>query len=474
MGRNIFVKLSKVLFACFDLLIVNIGILLAFRVKFGHNIPEYNWNSYESVWLGLSLVSLVVFYMFDLYSNWRRKSIYNLIYAIVLSVGTLSLFTMALTFWYRGFSFPRSVIVLSFLIQVVLFISIRSLVWWAAKRKYGRRRVLIIDEKREQAFLFAKKFLQHTTGWFVIHDVLEAERWKKMIHTIHEVDVVLLSPMLSREERAEILSYCSRYGKEVLLVPELFELFILDAEPQQIDDMLVLSVQPPGLSAAQLFLKRLFDIVASLALITLLSPAMLILFILVPATSRGPAIFKQERMGRNGKEYMIYKFRSMVQDAEKYTGPMLAVEKDSRITPLGHFIRATRLDEIPQLFNVLKGDMSLVGPRPERAFFIEQFSEMLPDYTYRMSVKPGITGMAQVMARYSTTAEDKLRFDLMYVRNYSLALDIKILLQTIRVVFQWGQSKGVQHSEEACHDEVLNQLGNYEAAAGRDTITREK
>lgn len=472
MGRNLVVKLSKMLFACFDLLVVNIGIILAFRVKFGDNIPDYNWISYESVWPGLSLISLIIFYMFDLYSNWRRKSIYNLIYAILLSVGTLSLFTMALTFWYRGFSFPRSVIVLSFLIQAVLFIGIRSFIWWAAKRRYGRRRVLIIDETKEQALLFARKFLQHTAGWFVIHDVLEVVSWKRMTNVIHEVDVVLLSPMLSREERAEILSYCSRYGKEVLLVPELFELFILDAEPQQIDDMLVLSVQPPGLSAAQLFIKRLFDIMASLVLITLLSPVMLILFILVPITSKGPAIFKQERIGCNGKEYMIYKFRSMVHDAERYTGPMLAVEKDPRITPLGHFIRATRLDEIPQLFNVLKGNMSLVGPRPERAFFIEQFSEILPDYTYRMSVKPGITGMAQVMARYSTTAEDKLRFDLMYVRNYSLALDIKILFQTIRVVFQWGQSRGVKNYEEVMCDEVMNQLMGYETAVGDERVTK--
>ncbi|BAU26522.1 exopolysaccharide biosynthesis polyprenyl glycosylphosphotransferase [Aneurinibacillus soli] len=449
MGRNIFVKLSKVLFACFDLLVVNIGIILAFRVKFGGNIPLYNWRSYESVCIELSLVSLVVFYMFDLYSNWRRKSLYNLVYAIVLSIGTLSLITMILTFWYRGFSFPRSVIVLTFFIQVILFIGIRSFVWWAAKRKYGRRSVLIIDHTKEQAALFAQKFHQHIEGWFVIHDRLEAACWKERTDLIHDVDVVLLSPLLSREERAEILSYCARYGKEVLLVPELFELFILNAEPQQIDDMLVLSVQPPGLSVAQLFGKRVFDIIVSLTLLIILSPVILILFILVPATSRGPAIFKQERMGRHGKEYRIYKFRSMVQDAEKYTGPMLAVDKDPRITPVGHFIRATRLDEIPQLWNVLKGEMSLIGPRPERAVFIEQFSEALPDYAYRMSVKPGITGLAQIMARYNTTVEDKLRFDLMYVQNYSLALDIKVLLQTIRVVFQWEKARGMPQQEES-------------------------
>ncbi|AMA71705.1 sugar transferase [Aneurinibacillus thermoaerophilus] len=469
MSRNSVVKFYKVLFSIFDLFLVNVGIILAFRLKFGEVIPMYNWSSYITIWPFLSFVALIIFYMFDLYSNWRRKSLYHLIYTIVLSIGMLSLFTMALTFWYRGFSFPRSIIVLSFIIQVILFTLVRSFIWWIAKQRYGRRKVLIIDENLEQGLQFARKFMQHTSGWFIIHNFVPVSEWKRMMNLIQEVDVVLLSPSLSREQQADILSYCSRYGKEVLLVPELFELFILDAEPQQIDDMLVLSVQPPGLTAAQLFLKRAFDIVVSAVLIVLLSPIMLVLFILVPLTSKGPAIFKQERIGRNGKEYMIYKFRSMVHNAEQKTGPTLATDDDPRITPLGKFIRATRLDEIPQLFNVLKGDMSLVGPRPERAFFINQFKENLPDYTYRMSVKPGITGLAQVMAKYSTTVEDKLRFDLMYVRNYSLALDIKILLQTLRVVFQWEQSSGVNHNQQLYEQDLIKKL-NLEIAVGQEKI----
>jgi exopolysaccharide biosynthesis polyprenyl glycosylphosphotransferase len=468
MGRNFMMKFYKVLFSGFDLLLVHVGIMIAFWLKFGEGIPLYNWSSYIKVLPWLSVTALIIFYMFDLYSNWRRKSIYNLIYTIALSIGTLSLFTMVLTFWYRGFSFPRSVIVISAIVQFGLFVGVRSLVWLIAKQKYGRRKVLIIAENIENGLTFAEKFLCHTSGWFIIHNLLPVYQWKKMVHAIHDVDVVLLSPSLPKEEKAEILSYCSRYGKEVLLVPELFELFILDAEPQQIDDMLVLSIQPPGLSAAQLFIKRVFDIVISALLLLLLSPIMAVLFILVPLTSKGPAIFKQERMGRDGKEYLIYKFRSMVHDAEKKTGPILATDNDSRITPLGRFIRATRLDEIPQLINVLKGDMSIVGPRPERSFFINQFKESIPHYTYRMSVKPGITGLAQVMAKYSTTVEDKLRFDLMYVRNYSIALDIKILLQTLRVVFQWSQSRGVKEVKITEQQELLFKLGLSEVAVSED------
>jgi exopolysaccharide biosynthesis polyprenyl glycosylphosphotransferase len=460
-------RIYKGIFALLDLCLVNLAFVSAFWIKFGNEIPDYNWDSYANVLPWLSIVTLIIFYMFDLYSNWRRKSLYNLLYLIVLAVATLGLSTMALTFWYRGFSFPRSVIILSMLLQILFLALTRTAIWWFAKRRYGLRKVLIIDRDLESAVAFAYKFLSHAAGWFVVHRFLSVEQWKVHISVIEEVDVVLLSPSLAKDEKAEILSYCARCRKEVLIVPELFELFVLDAEPQQIDDMLVLSVQPPGLTPAQLFTKRAFDIFASIFLIILFSPIMLGLYILVPLNSNGKAIFKQERIGKNGQKYMIYKFRSMVEGAEKLTGPIFAADNDPRITSLGRFIRATRMDELPQLFNVLKGDMSLVGPRPERQFFIEQFEQTIRDYSYRMSVKPGITGLAQVMAKYSTNTEDKLRFDLMYVRNYSFALDIKILLQTIRVLFQSEQARGINRKYTREYEMMLKHFGYSEVASGQ-------
>ncbi|MFT9849637.1 sugar transferase [Aneurinibacillus sp. REN35] len=467
MTRNSRVKVYKSFFALLDLFLVNAAFILAFRIKFGTQVPDYNWNSYTSVLPWLSIVTLIIFYMFDLYSNWRRKSLYNLIYLIVLAVATLGLSTMALTFWYRGFSFPRSVIVLSMLLQVIFLIMTRMSIWWLAKRRYGLRKVLIIDSDLERGVVFAHKFLSHAAGWFVVHRFLSVKQWRAHTSMIEEVDVVLLSPSLVKDEKAEILSHCARCRKEVLIVPELFELFILDAEPQQIDDMLVLSIQPPGLTPAQLFMKRTFDVVVSGLLLCILSPIMLCLYIVVPLNSKGKAIFKQERMGKNGHRYMIYKFRSMVEGAEKLTGPIFATDKDPRITSFGRFIRATRLDELPQLFNVLKGDMSLVGPRPERQFFIEQFERSIRDYSYRMSVKPGVTGLAQIMAKYSTNTEDKLRFDLMYVRNYSFALDIKILLQTIRVLFQSEQARGISKEYQDEQEVILKQFGYSEVASSQ-------
>jgi lipopolysaccharide/colanic/teichoic acid biosynthesis glycosyltransferase len=148
----------------------------------------------------------------------------------------------------------------------------------------------------------------------------------------------------------------------------------------------------------------------------------------------------------------------MVQDAEIQTGPVLASDKDPRITKLGSFMRATRVDEIPQLFNVLKGDMSLIGPRPEREFFIKKFEQDIPDYKYRLRVKPGITGLAQVLANYTTSVEDKLRYDLMYVRNYSFMLDLKIFLQTIRVVLQRDQAQGLKEENMLRKQKLIQTL----------------
>jgi lipopolysaccharide/colanic/teichoic acid biosynthesis glycosyltransferase len=150
----------------------------------------------------------------------------------------------------------------------------------------------------------------------------------------------------------------------------------------------------------------------------------------------------QERVGQNGRVFRLYKLRTMVTGAEEGTGPVLAATDDARITPVGRWLRATRLDELPQVFNVLKGEMSFVGPRPERPEFVERFRAESPAYHYRHLVKPGLTGLAQVQGRYSTSAEDKLRFDLYYIRNYSLLLDLQILLQTIPIVITPAAARG--------------------------------
>ncbi len=183
--------------------------------------------------------------------------------------------------------------------------------------------------------------------------------------------------------------------------------------------------------------KRIMDVVVSLCVIVFGSPVLIGVALLVKLTSPGPAIYSQERVGRNGKNYVIYKFRSMYIDAESRSGPQWASKNDPRITPVGRFIRKTRLDELPQFFNVLKGEMSLVGPRPERPFFVEKLKQEIPWYVRRIKMKPGITGWAQVKHEYDSSIDDvkqKVLYDLYYFENMSIALDIKILIRTVLVV----------------------------------------
>lgn len=187
------------------------------------------------------------------------------------------------------------------------------------------------------------------------------------------------------------------------------------------------------ISAVHEFLIRGFDVLASVIILVLASPIILVLAILIKLTSPGDVLFKQERVGKNGRIFTLYKFRSMIPDAERHTGPVLARPDDSRVTPVGRFMRRARLDELPQLFNVIRGDMSLVGPRPERPFFVYRHKAL---QGIRLSVRPGITGLAQVRGCYHTRPEHKLRYDYLYIRNRSLWLNLAIMLRTIPVVIR--------------------------------------
>ena len=198
------------------------------------------------------------------------------------------------------------------------------------------------------------------------------------------------------------------------------------------------------LTAEQRVLKRILDIAVAVTALIILSPVMLITAVMIKLDSKGPVLYSQERVGLYGKTFFVHKFRSMKQDAEAKCGPVLAAEGDPRITKLGGFMRATRLDELPQLFNVLKGEMSIVGPRPERPFFVKQFIAQKPEYDYRHNVKPGITGLAQIAGKYNTSAYDKLIYDLLYIQDFSVKTDLMIMLQTFKVLLTKSSTEGVQ------------------------------
>ncbi|MYL30869.1 exopolysaccharide biosynthesis polyprenyl glycosylphosphotransferase [Halobacillus halophilus] len=260
-------------------------------------------------------------------------------------------------------------------------------------------------------------------------------------------DRVVIDHTIPSNKKVELTNFALKYDKDIFIIPELYDLGVHQAKTGYAGDFMVFTIKPFHMTTLQKILKRGMDLLLSASLLLITSPVLAVLTIVIPLTSKGPAFYKQERLGMNERPFSIYKFRSMVVDAEKHSGPVLARDKDPRITPVGAALRAARLDELPQLFNVLKGDMSLIGPRPERDYFVKQFKKENEEYRYRFKVKPGITGLAQVYGKYTTSPLNKLRFDLTYVRKYSIFLDVKVLLLTIKVIFQRDQARGVEGTD---------------------------
>lgn len=256
-------------------------------------------------------------------------------------------------------------------------------------------------------------------------------------------DAVLINDVPS-ETRNKILKLCFDHGKRVYFTPKISDIIIRGSDELQLFDTPVYYCRNIGLSFPQRFFKRLGDILVALLGIIITSPIMLITALAIRLYDKGPVFYKQTRCTMGGKEFRVLKFRSMIMDAEKDGVARLSTENDSRITPVGKVIRATRIDELPQFFNILKGDMSVVGPRPERPEIIQEYYEQLPEFSYRLRVKAGLTGYAQVYGKYNTTSYDKLKLDLTYVENYSLLLDIQLILLTIKVIFQKEATEGLE------------------------------
>lgn len=259
-------------------------------------------------------------------------------------------------------------------------------------------------------------------------DIIQKYNAKEIIIALEKEDHDVLVDVITKTE-----------GKNLSLkiVPDLYEILSGQARTSQIYGMPLIDIMPELMPEWEKKLKRLMDIVISLMLLLVSSPVIILTAIAIKIDSEGPIFFKQERLGQNAKPFKVLKFRSMIKDAEKHTGPVWSQKDDPRVTRMGKFVRRVRIDEIPQMYNVLKGEMSLVGPRPEREFFVEKLSKEIPYYKRRLKVRPGVTGWAQIKHKYDETIEDvkvKLKYDLFYIENMSLRMDFKILMRTVFVV----------------------------------------
>ena len=254
---------------------------------------------------------------------------------------------------------------------------------------------------------------------------------------------------IATSKRNSIFKYCYENSKRIYSAPNISDIILNGATPVHLFDTPLLLTDANPLEYEERVIKRAVDIILSLCLIVILSPLMLITAIVIKLSDGGPVLYKQVRCTKNAKEFKILKFRSMIVNAESSGMPVLASEKDPRITPVGRVIRKLRIDELPQLFNVLKGDMSFVGPRPERPELIKQYIEDIPEFAYRMKVRAGITGYAQLYGKYNTKPYDKLKFDLYYMEQYSLWLDLRLMILTLKIIFTKESTEGVRTDEEA-------------------------
>ena len=269
--------------------------------------------------------------------------------------------------------------------------------------------------------------------------------FSKICEALTQCDDVYLCNV-NPEIRNQIVLYCDKIGKDIHVSIGIEELLTMGYDISHSFDTPYIRNRKTPVAWYYPFVKRLFDIMVSLFCILILSPVFAVVAIAIKLCDGGPVFFKQERLTQNGKRFWIYKFRSMILNAEK-EGARLASQNDDRITPVGKVIRALRIDELPQLWNILKGDMSIVGPRPERPEIAEEYMKDVPEFSMRLKVKAGLTGYAQVYGKYNTTPEDKLKLDLLYITQRSLLFDLKIIFYTIKIIFLPESTEGIEEGK---------------------------
>ena len=311
---------------------------------------------------------------------------------------------------------------------------------------YRARRLLVIYGDRDPGDDLIHKMNSRKDKYDISGKVHIREGEEKIHAMMEDYEGVIIWDLPS-QIRNKYLKYCFSHSIRCYMSPKISDIILLGTDRIHLFDTPLLMCRNQGLSMEQRAAKRLLDIVVSGLGIIVSSPIMLIIAIAVKAYDGGPVFYLQDRLTYRGKEFRIRKFRSMCVDSEK-NGARLASKHDSRITPVGHVLRNLHLDELPQLFNVFAGDMSLVGPRPERDVIMQEYEQEIPEFHYRLKVKAGLTGYAQVYGKYNTTPYDKLKLDLFYIENYSFLLDIKLLFMTVKIFFQKEVSEGVDDDQK--------------------------
>jgi Undecaprenyl-phosphate glucose phosphotransferase len=451
-------KFFESLLLLMDWATLSVSWVLSYYLRFYSGIiPVYKGIPPFKAYLALLVFMIplwgVVFKTFGLYRPRRVSTRFS----EVLDIGKASTFAtlifISLTFLFRQYEFSRLTFIYFWLINIVFLsltrIVFRELLRFLRQKGYNQRYALIVGTEKLGHDLVAKLRKHPELGvqisGFLTNDSNDVGKDIQGIKVLGKysdvreliakrgIDIIFVAlPFHAHNQLKEVLEWIGDETVSIMVLPDLFEFVTLRGSVSEFEGMPLISLRDTPLYGWNIIVKRVLDVVFSSLVIIFTSPVMLVIAILIKLTSSGPVLFKQERMGLDGNTFNMLKFRTMSVDAEEATGPVWAKKDDPRRTKIGKLLRRTSLDELPQFFNVLKGDMSIVGPRPERPVFIENFRSTIPKYMLRHKMKSGITGWAQVSGwRGNTSLEKRIEYDIYYIENWSLNFDLKIIWLTV-------------------------------------------
>ena len=444
-------RLLRVIFAA----VLMAGLLVIYgAVWIGYYNEYVLWMPFyrKGNWVIIAMYGVLLSFLLHTYGGFKIGHLRsgNLIYSQILSLVFTNLFTyFFIAVLDRRFVSPVYIFLMT--AAEALFVVLWTLLFRPLYRNLFPPRRMLFVEGSKRDFHLQEKMNSRDDKYEICEVVSYKQGMEFLKGRIAAYDSVIVGDMPSHE-RNLILKYCFSAGKRTYAVPKISDILMRNADELDLFDTSLFLSRNQGLTAEQSWMKRAEDLVMASLMLVVFSPIFLIAAVGIKCTDRGPVFYKQERLTKDGKRFYIYKFRTMIVDAEKLSGAVLASEHDPRITPVGRVLRATRMDELPQIINILKGDMSVVGPRPERPELAAEIEKEVPEFSYRLKVKAGLTGYAQIYGKYNTTFYDKLKLDLMYICKYSVLLDLKLIMMTPKIMFMKESTEGVASEQEQKHE----------------------
>lgn len=406
-------------------------------------------------WLMIAVYAILLLFFANTYGGFKIGffKTWNVIYSQILAlffVNSITYLQIALIDKkFHSIAIMGSIFAIEIVVAVVWALVFQRLY----SKLFPQRKLLLVYGERPMFHLMQK--ISTREDKFQICNVIHYNQGiESVMSLVANYDGIIIGD-IPAHERNQLLKQCFGKGIRTYTVPKISDVINRSSDELNMFDTPLLLSRNEGLRAEEMFCKRIVDVIFALCGLAVASPFFLIVAVLIKVMDGGPVFYKQIRLTKDRKEFMIYKFRTMIQNAEADGKARLASQGDERILPIGKFLRATRLDELPQLVNILKGDMSVVGPRPERPELAVEIEKELPEFAYRTKVKAGLTGYAQIYGKYNTTAYDKLKLDLTYIRNFSILLDLKLMLMTPKIMLMKESTEGVGDPEQLLAQQEL-------------------